>query len=324
MKSKAFRDMMLFSIIGCLALGAMYFLTVRMAGNLPAYSVLNKSPQGFSVYFETLQELGLDAGQVIGSAEETPAGAAQILAYPWRFEPVEPQMMAWVREGGILVLAPPEPPMSLDEGRLISDKLGVRTWEVRKGWIITLPAGGLTNRTLTKDTVPSHVLTQELVALGVQSVRFNEQALFPEQGGPSLWKAVPLWLKLVIYQLLIAAGAWFWMKGNRLGAPLALEAETERTELEYLKAAAHFYQAAGCWRLMLDTYFKSLIRLTEAGRDNWLEIWRREGHPELSAAEALQDWMENIPPDCTAKEIQQQIVVIEHLKEIIRNRRHTP
>lgn len=299
-------------------------MAVRVEGNLPAYSVLNKSAQGFSVYMETLQALGVETRQSTAAVEEEPVGAVQILAYRWRMDAADPQWIRWVRDGGVLVLALPEPLMTVNDGDLLSESNGVRTWQVGKGRIVVLPATALTNRTLTKNTIPSRTLTAELIALGHRPVLFNEQALFPGTANPSLWKAAPLWLKLLVYQLLLAATAWFWMKGDRLGKPLPLTAETERTELEYLYAAAHFYQAAGCWRLMLTTYYSSLIRLLGAREDNWIEHWSREELPDITTARALKNWMENVPSTCTAKEIQRQIVVIEQLKEIIKNRRHDP
>jgi len=171
--------------------------------------------------------------------------------------------------------------------------------------------------------VPARTLTAELMTLGKRPVLFNEQILFPKNGSPSLWAAAPLWVKLGAYQLFIVVGAWFWMKGNRLGKPLPLVAETERTELEYLKAAAHFYQETGCWRLMFDTYFRSLLHLLKGREQDWTETWEREALPGLEQAKALQRWMSDIPLGCTPQEYRKQIMVIEYLKNEVKNRRHS-
>ncbi len=324
MKSRSIRDLILFCMIGVLVLGAMLFMADRQEGSLPAYSVLNKSNQGFSVYLEALQALGVEARQINGPVVEQPTQAIQVVAYAWWFDTTEPAVLKWVQSGGILVLTAPEPPVLIRNGKLISEKNGIKIWQVGNGRILTIPAAHLTNRALTKDTVPSWTLTEALMAQGDRPVLFNEENLFSDKAAPSLWKAAPLWLKLGVYQLLLVAAAWFWMKGSRLGRPLPFVTETERVELEYLRAAAHFYRAAGCWHLMLGAYYRSLIRLLGAREEDWLKVWIREGLPESVQAEALHIWMGAVAADCPPKEIQQQIIVIEHLKETVRNRRHNP
>ena len=324
MKAKSHKAFILFCVIGSLLMGIMVYMAVRVEGNLPAYSVLNKSPQGFSVYLETLQALGMDARQVVGPPDQQPENTLQIIAYPWFFDTSEPELLKWVRQGGILILASPEPPAPFAGSKAISNEDGIRIEQVGKGKVLTLTASSLTNRSMVKDTAPSWRLTQELIAIGNRPILFNEQVLFPNSVAPSLWKAAPLWMKLAVYQLLMVIGAWFWMKGNRLGTPLPLTAETERTELEYLKAAAHFYRSAGCWDLMLEAYYRSLLRLLGSKEEDLSIFWKREGLPELQKAQALQQWMENPPLRAAAKETQQQIMVIEHLKTILNNRRRYP
>ncbi len=318
MKSKGLRDSVLFGLIGTLALCIMFFAAVRVEGNLPAYSVLNKSAQGYSIYRATLDELKITTAQTRGAIEAQSAPTVQVVAHPAWSGILEPEMAAWVREGGILVIPVPELPASIPGGELLSEKNGVKIWQLGKGRVLALSAASLTNRTLTKDTVPARTLTAELMALEKRPVLFNERLLFPENESPSLWAAVPLWLKLMACQLLIVAGAWFWMKGNRLGPPLPLTAETERTELEYLNAAAHFYQETGCLRLMFDTYYRSLLTLLKGGDQDWAEAWEREGLPDLEQAKALQRWVSDIPADCPPQEYRKQIMVIESLKNHIK------
>lgn len=324
MKSKSIRDMVCFCIVGILLLGTMVFMAVRTDGNLPAYSVLNKGPQGFSVYMETLKRLDVDVQRINGAVEKQPANTIQIVAYTWWFEGVSPEMMAWVKKGGTLIIAAPDTLDAFEEGTHISSENGIEKWQMGKGAILTVQPAGITNKTLVKDTGPSWYLTEALATLGHRPVRFNEKGLFPEEGSPSLWKSVPLWLKLLICQLMLAVGAWFWMKGRRLGKPLPLPSETERTELEYLNAAAGFYQAAGCWQLMLDIYFKSLLQLMGTKKEDWLEIWKREALPDFQKAEELERWMARNSIEATAQEIRHKIMLIEHLKNVIKNRRQHP
>lgn len=324
MKNRSLRELMPFCLIALLLLGAMFFLASRTEDGLPANSVLNRSAQGFSVYFEVLQALGADARRITGPVHEQPGTVVQIVAYPWWFDATTPEIAQWVEDGGTLVLVSPGFPPAMEEGELLSQDENLSVYRQGKGRILTLDAADLKNKTLVENTIPSWNLTRELMATGGRTILFNELELFPESASPSLWAAVPLWLKLLLYQLLLVAGAWFWMRGSRLGKPLQLTAETERTELEYLKAAAHFYRAAGCLDLMLEAYFRSLLRLLDAQDDDWTEVWKREGLPDLHQAEALQRWMAHISPVCTAREIQHQIMLIEHLKDTIKNRRIHP
>lgn len=321
MKSKGIRDMILFSLIGILVLGTLIFLATRQEGNLPAYSVLNQSPQGYSVYLETLKKLGIDARQGVKNLDQQSVGSVQIVAYPWWFDTTDPAMIQWVEGGGILVLAAPEPLVSIEGSQMVQEENGVKLYTVKAGHVLTIPAASLTNRVLAQDTLASWTLTTQLMKLGKQPVLFNETALFPDAGKRSLWGATPKGVKLLLYQLLITIGVWFWMKGSQLGKPLPFTAETERTELEYLKAAAHFFQAAGCGQLMLGIYFKSLTRALGCKESDWLDHWRSEGLPELQRAEQLGAWLGKVPRKSTYKELQQQILMIEHLKDIVINRR---
>jgi len=126
MRSKSLRDSILFTLIGILALYIMFYMAVRVEGNLPAYSVLNKSVQGYSVYMASLQGLEIETRQTRGAVEAQPVHSVQIVAYGWWFDGLEPSMTAWVREGGILVISAPEPPVSVAGGQLVSEKNGIR------------------------------------------------------------------------------------------------------------------------------------------------------------------------------------------------------
>lgn len=324
MKSRSIREIVVFCFIAALLLGAMIFLAVRTDGNLPAYSVLNKSPQGFSVYMETLKALDMDVQRIAGAVEDQPPGNIQVVASIGWLTSVSPEMKDWVKRGGTLVFTTLDTPTDIEEGTCVSSENGIEIWRLGSGEIVLIPPSGLTNRAMVKDTGPSWNLTSKLAAMGDKPIRFNESALFPEEGTPSLWGAAPLWLKLLICQILLMAGAWFWMKGRRLGKALPYAEETERTELEYLNSAAVFYQAAGCWRLMLDIYFKSLLQLLGTKEEDWLTLWIREKLPDLHKAEELNRWMAHSQIDSTPQEIRQRIMTIEHLKNIIRNRRQYP
>lgn len=324
MKSRSIGQMVLFCIIATLLLGGMIFIAARSDGNMPAYSVLNKGPQGFSVYMETLKELDVDVQRIAAPVDGQPPENIQVVTSTWWIDSISPEIKAWVKSGGILVVATINPQEAIEEGARISSEDGIETWELGGGKILMLSPEGLTNRGMVKDTEPSWNLTFRLAAMKNRPICFNEIALFPEEGTPSLWSAAPLWLRLLVFQILLVASAWFWMKGRRLGKALPYVEETERTELEYLNSAAMFYQAAGCWRLMLDIYFKSLLHLLGSNEEDWLELWKREKLPELNKAEDIGRWMGSTHIDATPQEIKQRIMAIEHLKNLIKNRRLHP
>ncbi len=324
MKSRSIGEMIGFCIVAALLLGAMIFMAVRADGNMPAYSVLNKGSQGFSVYMDTLKELDMDVRRIAAPIEEQPPGNIQVVTFTWWLDSISPEMKAWVESGGTLVIATVNPQENVEDGARVSSENGIETWQLGDGKILMLTPAGITNRGMVKDTGPSWNLTVKLAAMKNRPIYFNEIALFPEEGAPSLWGAAPLWLKLLVFQILLVASAWFWMKGSRLGKALPYSEETERTELEYLNSAAGFYQAAGCWRLILDIYFKSLLHLLGTKEEDWLELWKREKLPDLNKAEDVSRWMGNSHIDATPQEIRQRIMVIEHLKNVIRNRRQHP
>ncbi len=324
MKSKSIREMIGFCMIAALLLGVMLFMAVRADGSLPAYSVLNMGPDGFSVYRDTLKELGRDVKRIVAPVEEQPPANIQVVTSTWWDTGITPEMEAWVKKGGTLVVATANPQESIEGGVHVASENSIEAWRLGAGEILMLQPEGLTNKGMVKDTESSWNLTVRLTATNNRPICFNETALFPEQGSPSLWRMTPLWLKLIIFQILLVVGAWFWMKGRRLGKALPFSEETERTELEYLNSAAMFYQAAGCWHMMLDIYFRSLLRLMKSKDEDWLVLWEKEKLPDLNKAEDLSRFMANAHGHASSQEIRQRIMVVEHLKNVIRNRRQHP
>jgi hypothetical protein len=179
----------------------------------------------------------------------------------------------------------------------------------------------LTNKTLTKDTYYAYELLEVIHTYSDKSIYFNEAHLYSNSSSKSLWDAVPIEFKYIIYQILMVLAAYIYYKGKRFGKPLPLYEEVERNENEYLYSAASLYRAAGAWDLMIDNYYEDFLKLMDCSNEGWLEYWENEKLPALDKAKEVHNFINNKKAKANAKEYIQVVSTIEKLKKIYQKRR---
>jgi hypothetical protein len=321
MKKQVSRDLVFFIILIPLFLWGIFYFSSRIEGQLPNYSVLNKGRMGYSIFFEALKELGYSVDRTMGPVEEQEAGSIQIAAQAPGFNVNSDEILAWVETGGTLVYLTP---MNIHNIWLKAEPIKkghITIYDYGRGRVIACNAEALTNKTLIKDSDGAYELLQELHSYHIEKLYFNETHMFSAVNQKTLWDYVPISVKYIIYQLIIILAAFFYYKGKRFGKTIPLYEEVERSENEYLYSAASLYSHAGAWDLIIENYYKDLLKQLNCSHENWLQCWESENLPHLNAARKVQEFMSSRKKKSKVKENIQIVTILEQLRDILKKRR---
>ncbi|MFW6238010.1 MAG: DUF4350 domain-containing protein [Bacillota bacterium] len=264
----------------------------------PSYSVYNRSENGLSIFYETLQELDYSVERTLKPASEVPRGTVQIIA-GLREEDIP---LEWVRSGGTVICLTPGGDnyvsVYLDEEveeRVEPESRGeYNIYKIGEGRVISGSSGLITNIRLIEDTEEAYNLLEMVSEHETEGIYFNERHFFSGETGETFWDIVPRPLKYVFYQLLLVLAAYLFYRGKRLGKPRPLVEEEERLYNEYLFAAADLYREAGSTDLMVENYYRSFLDEIGYGHENWLQYWRRKKLPGYDTAERVYSFMESV------------------------------
>lgn len=248
---------------------------------LQRYSVTNNLAKGYGVIFETLKQCDLEVERICSKPNKLPSESCQLIVHLEDEEELE----EWVENGGIVV-------------EITYDKEYVPAIDIKlQGsgkWITVYGKDGLTNEALREDTQVAYELYSTLAeeAKG-RTIYFNEYYLAGQQATNfKLWHVMPDFIKAMLIQLSIALAFYFGYKGKRFGKAMRLPEEEERTENEYVYAAAALYKKAGAWDLVVHNYYEVLVahlrKLTRQEAD-FLTMWEKEALPDLKIAKEVND-----------------------------------
>ena len=320
MKKKNNKDIILFILIIPIFLFLTFYITNRMEKSQPYYSVLNKSKMGYSVFYDALIEFKYPAERTLKPLSEFKTNSVQIIPPGGKFNINNQEVKQFVEKGGILVNLAHKIDPPIEYGTTVSTNGNIKQYKYHKGSIINADVDSLTNITLTKDTSSAYKLLKEISNLSYEKIYFNENYLFSSSISNSLWDIIPLQIKYIIYQILIALVAFFYYKGKSFGKNILLHEEVERSENEYLFSAAALYRQAKCYDLMVYNYYKNFLKGFEGNSEEWLEYWEKEKIPSLHQATNVYEFMKNKNTSLKAKEYIQIVSMIEHLNKILDKR----
>lgn len=247
------------------------------------YSVTNHLGEGYGAIFETLKTLDLQVKRTYAKPSELPSEGCQVIV---ALED-ESQLEAWVEAGGIVV------DIAYEEEDTIP--IIIETQGLGK-WITIYGRESLTNKKLKEDTEIAYEVYKTLAQeAGERTIYFNEYYLSNQTvENFKLWHMMPDYVKAMAIQLGIALILYFCYKGKRFGKVMSLPEEEERTENEYVYAAADLYRKAGAWDLVVHNYYEVLLerlrRLTRQEGD-FLSMWHQEALPDFKIAEEVNTYM---------------------------------
>jgi len=229
--------------------------------------------------------------------------------------------VAWLESGGILVCFTADAIPPDVYGELPEVKGNLKTYRVNQGTVIVADASGYTNRALTKNTDDAYELFKQVEGYSPDEICFNEFYMFSDMERQTLWAYTPLEVKFVLFQLLLAFGAFLYWKGKRFGKPVPLYEEVERSENEYLHTVASLYRQAKCWDIVLANYYRSFLRELGYPHEEWLNYWKKEYRDSLKKARRVFEFMSKPLKGHSAKEYIQIVTILEHLKTVNQNGR---
>lgn len=321
MKKRINRDFIIFLILIPIFLFLTLFISSRMENMLPLYSVINKSKTGCSVFYEALKELDYPVDRAMNAISTYNNKGIHIAAGVGSFDVNSDEIREWVKDGGILVYLKNDMLTSIEYD--ISPEIGgdLNINKYHKGVIISMNAYSLTNKALTKNTNAAYELLQEISKYQYDKIYFNEGHLYSDVEKKSLWNYTPVGMKYIIYQFILVLIAFFYFKGKRFGKTIPLHEEVERSENEYLYSTASLYRQAKCWDLMVESYYKSLLRSITSTHESWLEYWEKESLPSYDKANMVYEFMNKENEKRSVKEYTKVVTTIEYLKSILKKRR---
>ena len=300
--------------------GALYYSSLTGKG-LPDYTVINKSNQGYSVFYDTVKELGYPIDRSLKPIGEHSYDSVQVVVETIYWDIGSEEVKSWIREGGLLVYLSQGQTPSIAEATYIRVEDNIEIYQYGKGWIIKATPIDLLNSTIIKDYTKAYQLLQIIDKHDYSDIYFNEVYLFTSNDSMSLWEYIPLPYKIILYQFLLTIAGYFYLKGKRFGKPIPFYEEVERIENEYLHTAASLYMQGGCWDLILQSYFRSLVKLLNATPQNWIELWEAKKLPKLNKAKRIHDFMSQSQEKIKAKDYVETIIMIEELKGLTRKGR---
>ncbi|MCM0647932.1 DUF4350 domain-containing protein [Clostridium swellfunianum] len=321
MKARKSRDLIIFLILIPIFLWAAFFVSSRMENKLPAYSVINKSSMGSSVFYETLRQLKLPAERSLKPVIEHDINTIQIAASGGSFNLNSEELKTWLNQGGTLIHLAPESFRVVEfdlkpeiRGKFIIYKYG-------NGIVVGYDAFQITNKQLMSNTAGAYELLEEIGKQGNKKIYFNESHLYDKPSNKTLWDYVPLWLRFLVFQIILSLAAFFYCKGKRFGKPIALYDEVERTENEYLYSASSLYRQTKAYDLIADIYYSNLLRQLKSNEEEWIEEWERQGLAELNKAKQVYEFMKDTKLKKKNKDYTRIISVIEQLNKVLKKRR---
>lgn len=319
MKTKIKSDLIGFVVLVIIFLFFAFYISTTMQGNNP--STLNNSGGGLSAFYKTLGELKLPIERTLTPINESNIDDIQIVAQGGSFDVNSTKVKEWVEKGGSLLYLSSDKVPIFTFSSIPKIKGNIKIYNINKGMIIVAQTSYVTNKNLLIETSNAYEVISEICSYPYKKIVFSEGYLFSQTEKKGLWDFIPLSGKYIIYQFTLILIAFFYYKGKRFGKAIPLYEEVERTENEYLYSTASLYSLAGCWDLILENYYKSLLREIRYPKGNFIEYWQRENLKDLNKAKRVYEFMESKNTKIKRKEYIEMVNTIEVLKNIVKKRR---
>jgi len=228
-----------------------YFTVVRTATDMhPNYSSFSAQEQGTSLLFDTLRHMLYPVSVLYQPVHSNiDINAAILIIQPSNPRPNETELteiLNWVRLGGRLIFLESNRPNLIDEElqhlshRLVST---MRWYNLGLGEIFTGEADFITNASLMDDSFYGEAIATILELWNPEQIYFAEY-YHGYHGNESLFRQLPLWVRLATFQTIILAIVALLHLGKRFGNPIPMHELTDREENEQILVLARLYRRA--------------------------------------------------------------------------------
>jgi len=215
----------------------------------PNYTSFSYENAGVSLLHDTLQHMGYPIALLYRPAQTVDINAAVFI-----IQPVNPRIdyemthdiLLWVRRGGRLFYLDNRYPTAMDQ--ILDSEYreaisSMRLYQVGMGEVITGPADIVANANLMGNYFYGEGITYILSRWNPDRIYFAEY-YHGFHAASGMFRQMPLWLRLVTFQIIIGAVALMWHLGKRFGNPIPLYEEIEREENEQVLVLARLYKHA--------------------------------------------------------------------------------
>ena len=295
------------------------------------YATENYGGDGLSVFYETLEKLNYPVSREKLSLSDEARENLVIIAGSDKFDIKNDKVKQWVAEGGKLLYLSENPIMTFidygDEQPVYGfEGMGVKYGQ---GEIIVVNVNDVRNDTLVDTTDKAYAIIKQIGGLEYKKISFDEIYLYDNPDEISLWKSMPLGIKLLLVEIVIAVVVYIFYRGKRFGKIVPFYEEVERSENEYLFSVSQIYREANCWDVAFDSYYRALVDSVKSeangfvliDSDNWLEYWRHMDIEEYDRAKLVYDFNKSKDNNRSKKQYVKMVSSIERLNEIVEKRR---
>ncbi len=211
----------------------------------------------------------------------------------------------------------------------------IAEWASKDGSVImTASLDPLINLMIADDPSYAYLLfTKTFPYAEGKGILHDEYYLLWTPDGSSLWMDMPMWLKMLVCQLLLVVAVFFQYRGKRFGKAKKYLEEEEPAEDQYPRAVGDLYHRAGHWELALESHWHAfLLKLGKhmpsgkrATSDNLLACWEKEGYAGIHLARRVATLngklREPVGPAKGKARMQKEIILmLQELEEIMTKR----
>ncbi|MFZ5967809.1 MAG: hypothetical protein ACOYVK_11635 [Bacillota bacterium] len=251
---------------------------------------LNTSREGVSIFYDTLKKLGysvkVDAEDFLRKRD----GNIYIVTEnggSTSFDLKEAE--AWMKEGGKLVYLTQAYKKYTYPDVMETYEDRASLYAVGKGKLLVGDIDLITNDTLMKNKAGAYFVFRWIASLE-GDIYFNEYYRFLQGQQPSLYRNLPIHIKIILFQLALTVMALVFYFGKRFGKAKRIIDEIERDENEYLHASANLYEKCKSIDTIYDAFhrefeneFKKTFKKSVLPRD-WIDLWTRYEFPHKEEA----------------------------------------
>lgn len=287
----------------------------RKQGTWSSYSVNSTSINGYSIFYETMQRLGMKVKTSSVPMEQIDQEACQVIVASDEFNIEE--HLEWMEQGGVLVYIEDHEAESIE----------INVSQMGSGMQIDVQGAALlANGMLASRTDDAYELYKVLeMYVANREIIFNEYYMHSTYE-PTWWDVMPAFVKFMVLQGGLCLILYFWYEGKRFGKAMDLVEEVERKENEYLLAVAKLYKKAGAWDLAVTSYYNELqrkLKLLTRQEGDFLVIWEKEKLPEQKLAKSISQYIKSMKQKGKQnhKEAKKVLSMMEYLMQVIEQRR---
>ncbi|MCT4617959.1 MAG: hypothetical protein N4A62_01005 [Marinisporobacter sp.] len=246
---------------------------------------LNTSKRGVSIYYDTLKALGysvtIDASSFLDRSSK---GIFIITQNKQSLSFKLKETEEFIKKGGKIIYLTDKYKKYKYPKLLKKYKEKAFVYALGKGRVMIGDIDLITNKTLLKNKEGAYFVLKCIEDFK-GDIFFNEYYRFKQGQTPSLYRNLPFYVKVILFQLIFFIAGGIVYLGKRFGKAKRIIAEIERDENEYLYAAANLYEKGGSMNIVYNEFFIQLqneVNKTfkrKVKKEEVMDLWERHSMP---------------------------------------------